>query len=93
MESPFSWRKAEHVVFAAIREHQEALEKKFIGGYSLEMRITNALREAGLLVEVGEDAEPLNVLPGRRGEAPVEPSAAPQSFAFPSVPISDYRTL
>lgn len=82
MESPFSWRKAEHVVYEAERLWYRAQAAGIIGA-SRVIAITNALREAGLLVEVGEDAESLNVLPGRH-EAKSAVSAPPPNFAFPA---------
>ena len=48
MESPFSWGKAEHVVAEAISDAERAREEGRMG-FSTPMRITNALREAGLL--------------------------------------------
>jgi hypothetical protein len=47
MESPAYWGEAERVVSRVITEYQN-LEPDWCGG-SLEMAITNALREVGLL--------------------------------------------
>jgi len=81
MESPFSWRKAEHVVYNAEREWAEAQAKGIVGA-SRTIIVTNALREAGLLVESPEDATSLNILPGRFGQPPEQPKPAPPAINF-----------
>lgn len=49
MENPADWGPAECVVAEVIQEHNSLAAG--IGGYSLPMKITLALREAGLLKE------------------------------------------
>jgi hypothetical protein len=53
MENPMSWGKAEHVVNDVLRLHQlqEAAPTKPLIGLSLTRKITDALREEGLLVD------------------------------------------
>lgn len=50
MENPATWGKAEHVVNDALAESDRAMLGGLIG-LSLTRRITDALREAGLLKE------------------------------------------
>lgn len=52
MENPSTWTAAEHIVSAVLRE--DANNKAFgriLIGLSLERRLTDALRAAGLLVD------------------------------------------
>jgi len=50
MENPTTWGPAEKVVHGILQERINILPE-FRCGLSLERRITNALREAGLLKE------------------------------------------
>lgn len=50
MENPANWSRAERVVNDALEEFYRDDQAGLVG-YSLPMRITNALRKAGLLKE------------------------------------------
>lgn len=50
MENPATWGPAEKVVSRILAE-QDDVESQFLCGLSLARRITDALREAGLLRE------------------------------------------
>ena len=54
MENPATWGEAEHVVNNALREH-DSLPVGFCG-LSRARRITDALREAGLLMELKQES-------------------------------------
>ncbi len=61
MENPATWGKAEHIVNKVIEDHFDhhhkvtAGEEEPIAGLSLVRKITDALREAGLLSRSRED--------------------------------------
>ena len=54
MENPATWGTAEKIVSKVLSETDNILPE-FICGLSLERRITDALREAGLLKEGNEE--------------------------------------